>query len=417
MKLFTLTLVLFIVLSAFSAIAYTVYNDIEYYASGSAPQIEKNKLDIYVPDGAAANTPVFFFVHGGTWSYNDRADFVPIGTNLADDEGFVTVIPSFRLSDSLHPENVHPCHITDVAKAFAWTIENISTYNGDPTRVFLIGHSSGAHLATLLATNTSYLETAGGEVEDIMGVISLSMGIYDIPKLYYDCGMYGPMGYDMLGFNNIFGPLADSSTNWYDASPKYHLSAEMPPFLLFVAKEDLEWIIGGTLYGMISFDGEIQPCYNDMNVYHPTDSFWLDGDHDMILSDFAYYPTCRSRIETMDFVDRLLTGVDELSPRPAIYNLNSYPNPFNSAVTIAAPAGAEIEIYDVNGRMVAQLPSPSVPLPGGEGGNSFSHWEKVAEGRMRAFVWQPAPSLGSGVYLVRARADGGATVKRVVYLK
>ena len=88
----------------------------------------------------------------------------------------------------------------------------------------------------------------------------------------------------------------------------------------------------------------------------------------------------------------------------------------------------KVEVFDVNGRRVAQLPSPSVPLPEGEVGNSFSHWEKVAEGRMRAFTWQPAPTLPSSVYLVRARFDplslsgaetsgSGTITKRIVYLK
>jgi len=103
----------------------------------------------------------------------------------------------------------------------------------------------------------------------------------------------------------------------------------------------------------------------------------------------------------------------------------AYPNPFNSAVTISldAPVGAglrpaRVEIFDIAGRRVSQLPSPSVPLPEGEGGNSFSRWEKVSEGRMRAeFTWQPDAPLGSGVYLVRARVDGESVSKRIVYLK
>ncbi|MGC9314931.1 MAG: alpha/beta hydrolase, partial [bacterium] len=94
-----------------STFAYTYYADIEYYPSGTAPQLDKNMLDIYIPDGASATTPVIFFVHGGTWMFNDRTDFAAVGTELADGEDYVVVIPSYRLSDSLHPENTHPCHI------------------------------------------------------------------------------------------------------------------------------------------------------------------------------------------------------------------------------------------------------------------------------------------------------------------
>jgi len=128
------------------------------------------------------------------------------------------------------------------------------------------------------------------------------------------------------------------------------------------------------------------------------------------------------------------TGIAEYNniSKPDIYYIFTHPNPFNSAVRIYVEtqnlASLQIEIFDINGRRVAQLPSPSVPLPGGEGGDSFSHWEKVAEGRMRAITWQPSESLPSGVYLVRARFDNrslsgaeasgsGTITKRIVYLK
>ena len=129
--------------------------------------------------------------------------------------------------------------------------------------------------------------------------------------------------------------------------------------------------------------------------------------------------------------------VEENPELPDGFDIAAYPNPFNSVITISveSPVGAglrpaRVEVFDLSGRHVAQLPSPSVPLPAGEGGNSFSFWEKVSEGRMRAeFTWQPEKSLSSGVYLVRARFDtdwptarlidrGGAEVtKRIVYLK
>jgi len=98
-----------------------------------------------------------------------------------------------------------------------------------------------------------------------------------------------------------------------------------------------------------------------------------------------------------DLLDRiLLIGTDDINEqngRPDNFALSAYPNPFNSAVTIAAPAGAEVEVFDVKGRRVAELAS----------GDQF---------------WKPEPSVGSGVYLVRAKiGDGQTATKRVVYLK
>ena len=106
---------------------------------------------------------------------------------------------------------------------------------------------------------------------------------------------------------------------------------------------------------------------------------------------------------------------------PNSFSLSAHPNPFNSAVRISVGEGlrpSRIEIFDIAGRMVANLPSLSVPLPGGEGSGSFSLWEKVAEGRMRAeFLWSPDENIGSGIYLIRAKIGDGEITKRIVYLK
>lgn len=120
----------------------------------------------------------------------------------------------------------------------------------------------------------------------------------------------------------------------------------------------------------------------------------------------------------------IASAIGETPVKPAAFAISAHPNPFNSAVTIAVDGvGAihelplQIEIFDLAGRMVAELPSPSVPLPWGEGGNAFSRWEKVAEGRMRAFIWTPDASVTSGVYLVRVDMPDYSASARIVYLK
>ena len=166
-------------------------------------------------------------------------------------------------------------------------------------------------------------------------------------------------------------------------------------------------------------------------------AYYIDEDSTMDITHFAMKETRiyamahprdgYARLYMFELDDSIVLGIDEepSPPKPSATELSAYPNPFNSAVRISldAPVGAglrpaRVEIFDIAGRRVAQLPSPSIPLPEGEGGNSFSLWEKVSEGRMRAeFTWQPDAPLGSGVYLVRARVDGESVSKRIVYLK
>jgi len=110
-------------------------------------------------------------------------------------------------------------------------------------------------------------------------------------------------------------------------------------------------------------------------------------------------------------------------------------------ITIDAPVGAihelplQIEIFDLAGRRVAELPSPSVPLPlngrrietlrpSGTSGTGHSSLEKggmevpLLKGDLGgSYIWQPAAALSSGVYLARARFGGCVVTRRLVYLK
>jgi hypothetical protein len=51
--------------------------------------------------------------------------------------------------------------IRDVAKAMRWTHENIAKYGGDPSRVLVMGHSSGGQLAAITCTDDRYLKAEG----------------------------------------------------------------------------------------------------------------------------------------------------------------------------------------------------------------------------------------------------------------
>jgi len=75
--------------------------------------------------------------------------------------------------------------------------------------------------------------------------------------------------------------------------------------------------------------------------------------------------------------------------------------------------------------MVA-TPSPSVPLPKGEGREEVKPKEEggqvllpPGEGfRMRGeFIWSPAPEISSGIYLVKAKMGNSEIKKRVIYSK
>jgi acetyl esterase/lipase len=185
------------------------------YRTGKDADPAKNKLDLYLPRGKK-DFPVLFFVHGGAWKAGDKKLYGRLGQMFAG-HGIGTVIISYRLSPGVQ----HPAHIQDVARAFAWTHENIQRYGGRPDQIFVSGHSAGGHLVALLATDESYLKAEKLSIADIKGVIPIS-GVYTIPP--------SPR------LKDAFGTDPEACRN---ASPLSHVKGKEPPFLVIYADKDM----------------------------------------------------------------------------------------------------------------------------------------------------------------------------------
>ncbi|MDP9009469.1 MAG: alpha/beta hydrolase [Pseudomonadota bacterium] len=163
--------------------SYTRHTNIAY---GADPQ---HRLDVYVPDGAAgAPRPVVVFWHGGRWRFGDKADYRFVGAALAE-SGYVAVVPNYRH----YPQVKMPGFMDDAARAALWAAAHAEEFGGDRGRLYLMGHSAGAHLAALVTLNTGYFAATGQPVPRIAGVIGLS-GPYDfLPLLEPDVqDMFGP---------------------------------------------------------------------------------------------------------------------------------------------------------------------------------------------------------------------------------
>jgi arylformamidase len=188
------------------------------YRTDKEADPEKHKLDLYLPKGQK-DYPVLLFVHGGAWKTGDRKIYGRLGQTFAR-QGIGTVIISYRLS----PKVQHPAHVQDVAKAFAWTHQNIARYGGSADQIFVCGHSAGGHLVALLATDETYLKAEKLSRADIKGVIPLS-GVYTIVP--------------SKRFDDIFG--ADREV-CRQASPLTHVSGKEPPFLILYADKDIRML-------------------------------------------------------------------------------------------------------------------------------------------------------------------------------
>jgi acetyl esterase/lipase len=149
----------------------------------------RQRLDVYVPQSAALEPrPVVVFWHGGRWRFGDKTDYRFVGAALAE-SGYVAVVANYRH----YPQVKMPGFLSDAAQAALWAAAHSKEYDGDPERLYLMGHSAGAHLAALVTLDPRYFAAAGQSAPHIAGVIGLS-GPYDfLPLLEPDVqDMFGP---------------------------------------------------------------------------------------------------------------------------------------------------------------------------------------------------------------------------------
>lgn len=133
------------------------------YAAG-----ERHKLDIYAPEKLDGPAPVIVFLYGGAWRQGTKEDY-PFAGHAFASKGFVTVIPDYRLV----PEVQYPDFLNDNALAIKWVEDNIKTFGGDPSRIYLVGHSAGAYNAVMLGMDSIYLRDAKVSVP-LRGVVGIS---------------------------------------------------------------------------------------------------------------------------------------------------------------------------------------------------------------------------------------------------
>jgi acetyl esterase/lipase len=174
-----------------------------------------NTLDLYLPAGGK-HRPVVVFYFGGGWDSGDKASYKFVGAALAD-AGIIAVVPNYRL----YPRAKFPAFMQDAAQAVVWARAHALDWGGDPERLYVVGHSAGAHIAVLLALDEQYLRQAGGSTRWLSGAVGLS-------------GPYNFLPFTEHYLNDLFGP----SANFPRTQPINYVRADAPPLLLMHGLRD-----------------------------------------------------------------------------------------------------------------------------------------------------------------------------------
>lgn len=117
-----------------------------------------------------ADAPILVYIHGGEWKRRDNLGsafparaFVPAGFSFAN------------LNFEAVPHVTIPGMLDQIRRAIIWIYRNAREFGVNPDEIHLAGHSSGAHLAAVLATTQDF-----GVPNDILKSVTCISGLYDM---------------------------------------------------------------------------------------------------------------------------------------------------------------------------------------------------------------------------------------------
>ena len=184
----------------------------------------ENLLDVYYPEDLSSVKDVLVFIHGGSWNSGKKDTYWWLGRNMAR-KNVVTVIINYRLSPYVSYEKM----ASDCAEALKWVSVTAVTYGGNSERIFVMGHSAGAHLAALIHSDPRFFKKEA-ITDPIRGII-----------------LNDAFGLDMFEYlstadndDNTKSFLNTFSTDkevWKAASPLYFLKNFDAPVLMFVGEK------------------------------------------------------------------------------------------------------------------------------------------------------------------------------------
>lgn len=171
-------------------------------------------MDIAYREGESG-LPVIVYFHGGSLKGGKRS----INSRMRRD-GAVVVSADYRLAPQVSVTEI----IDDAACAVAWVMDNIEKWGGDPTKIFICGHSAGGYLVMMVGLDKSRLAKYGKDANSLAGVAAFS-------------------GQAITHFQERHARGMSSKQPFVDSlAPLYHVRPDAPPMLLMTGDRELEML-------------------------------------------------------------------------------------------------------------------------------------------------------------------------------
>ena len=190
------------------------------------------RLDVFP---ASAGAPVHVHIHGGAWRIQGKHDASFMAPAITG-AGMHFVAPHFT--------NLPGCRMPDMleqlARALGWVYAHARAFGGDPDRILLSGHSSGAHLCAVLATRDW---AARGLPADLVKAALCVSGTYDLTPV-------------LLSARRSYIDLTPEEAE--QLSPLYHAGAVRCPVIVITgARESPEFVRQGMAFARALRDADV----------------------------------------------------------------------------------------------------------------------------------------------------------------
>jgi len=218
MKRIYLSIVLIcIVINAFAQkVEYITKSNIPYYRDSINKTDkyikERCVLDVYYPKNTKSFATIVWFHGGGLTGGNKEFP------EALKEKGYCIVAPNYRLNPNVNS----PKYIEDAAAALAWVFNNIKTYGGDSSLIFVSGHSAGGYLTLMIGLDKSWLKIYHIDANRIAGLIPLSGQTITHFTIRKERG------------------IAETQPVIDNMAPLFHVRANAPPLLLITGDRELE---------------------------------------------------------------------------------------------------------------------------------------------------------------------------------
>lgn len=191
---------------------------------------------VYSPKGEGP-FPTILYIHGGGWVIADLDTYDASPRAIANAANAVVVSTHYRQA----PENKFPAAHEDTFAVYQWLLKNAERYQGDPTKMAVVGESAGGNMAAAIAL----MAKSQGAKMPLHQVLVYPVAAHDFETPSYHA-------------NEKSKPLNSSMMKWFfDNELKSERDGESP-FISLAAKASMEGLPSTTIIA-----AEIDPLLSE----------------------------------------------------------------------------------------------------------------------------------------------------------